>query len=71
MTGTMENRPNQATLFWHGKSVEQVRDEQYPGAKVIKFGATPVRSLRPRVDYCQAYRIEIDGSTLCYLVEVP
>lgn len=73
MTGTMENRPgDETTLFWHGKTVQQVRDEVYPGAKLVKFGTAPIRSMRPRVDYCQAYRLESEFAGIqCYLVEVP
>lgn len=78
MTGTLEFRSTNQwggyneTIFWRGKTPEQVRDEQYPGAQVTKVGPAPKRSIRASVDYCQLYHLmNPSAGILCSLAEIP
>lgn len=75
MIGTMESRfvgghGYAEQVFWAGKSHTQVRDDQYPGAKIEAVGPAPKRSLRVGIQHCQLYRLTVDAMIVGYLVEV-
>lgn len=70
------NGPEQEVLHWQNRTPEQVRDELYPGFKLVKALADK-RSLRAGVNYCRTWRLENphqkpgEPSIYSWLIELP
>ena len=65
---TLEVHGSHTHIFWP-TTPQAVRDQKYPGVKMLSVTIKPPHSLQPGVTFCKAW--QLDGLSHVSLIELP